>query len=67
MSNANFLNSRRNYRGGIAAARRQALLDISQHQALTHTTKPWYEAMTVTASMLGRMTEITVLNRQLGL
>lgn len=67
MSNPNFLNSRRNCRGGISAARLQALKDISQHQALTDTTKPWYEAMTVTASSLARMTEITYLNRQLGL
>ena len=67
MSNPNFLNSKRNCRGGINAARLQALKDISQHQALTDVLNPYYEVLTVTATMLARMTDITHLNRQLGL
>ena len=74
MSNPNFLNSKRNYRGGITAARRQALKDISHHQYETAPQLPWLGPRSCevgyycwTAHQLGKDRMITYLNKQLGL
>jgi len=63
-----------NYRGGISAARIQALKDISQHQTETAPTLPWAGPRSCeigfhcwTASQLRTDTFITHLNRQIGL
>ena len=74
MSNPNFLNSKRNCRGGISAARLQALKDISQHQHATAPALPWLGPRNCevghycwTAHQLSSDRMITYLNRQLGL